>query len=194
MSGETGVASARDASRGPIGSWLGAASGAAGLGASLIIVVLGGMAMMDEGGFVASGGPYEIAHPVPQGFWLFPVAFIGIWVFTIAHGVFASRIGGFGLAYAVWCALWTGIGATTLWYGIAPAGGGLVWGWLIMGAVFLLVGLGSTWLYVSYLLGPNRDASSMPKPQRVPYAVLIVAMLAAGVTGGVAAFDAVVGL
>ena len=178
-----------------IGSWVGVSAAAAGLGASLIIVVLGGMATMDEGGFVASGGPYEIARPVPEGFWLLPVAFIGIWVFTIAHGIFASRIGGFGLAYAVWCALWTSIGATTLWYGIAPPGdGGLVWGWLIMGAVFLLVGLGSTWLYVSYLLGENREASSMPKPRRTVYAALVLGMLVLGAAGGVAAFDVVVGL
>ena len=185
---------ARPKSAGGIGSWLGAALGAVGLGASLVIVVLGGTAIMDEGGFVASGGPYEIAHPVPEGFWLFPVAFIGIWVFTIAYSIFANRIGGFGLAYATWCALWTSVGAVTLWYGIAPpGGGGLVWGWLIMGVIFLAVGLVSTWLYVSYLLGPNREASSMAKVQRAPYAVMIVCALAAGVAGGVAVFDAVVG-
>ena len=111
-----------------IGSWLGAGLCALGLAACITIVVLGGMATMDRGGYLASGGPYEIAHPVPQGFWILPVAFVGVWVFVILHAVFASRIKGFGLAYATWCAVWTAIGATTFWYGIHPPGDdGLAW-------------------------------------------------------------------
>ncbi len=131
-------------------------------------MTLGGMAIMDEGGFVASGGPYQIAHPVPEGFWLLPVAFIGVWVSSAAHGIFASRIRGFGLIYATWCAIWTSIGGTTLWYGVnPPSGHGLAWGWLIMGGVFLLVGLGSAWLYASYLRSPDREPSEMPENRRI---------------------------
>jgi len=152
------------------------------------------MATMDQGGFVASGGPYEIAHPVPQGFWILPVAFIGLWVFPIAHAIFASRIKGFGLIYATWCALWTSVGGTTFWYGFNPPGGhGLAWGWLTMGGIFLLVGLGSTWLYVSYLRSPDREPSKMPANQRIPYAVMVVAALAGGVVAGFQTFGVVVG-
>jgi hypothetical protein len=61
-----------------VGSWLGAAAGAVGLGASIAIVNLGGTAIMDCGGFVASGGSYEIAHPTPAESWILPVAFVGI--------------------------------------------------------------------------------------------------------------------
>ncbi len=177
-----------------LGSWLGAALGALGLGASITVVTLGGMAIMDEGGFVASGGPYQIAHPVPEGFWLLPVAFIGVWVSSAAHGIFASRIRGFGLIYATWCAIWTSIGGTTLWYGVnPPSGHGLAWGWLIMGGVFLLVGLGSAWLYASYLRSPDREPSEMPENRRIPYAVLIAAALAGGVVAGLQIFSRVVG-
>lgn len=186
---------AREASRDPrIGSWLGAAVCALGLGACLTIVNLGGTAIMDQGGFVASGGPYEIAHPVPGGLWILPVAFVGIWVFPAAHGIFASRIKGFGLIYATWCAIWTSVGATTLWYGFnPPSGNGLAWGWLVMGGIFLLVGLGSAWLYIGYLRSPDREPSEMPANQRVPYAIMVAAALAVGVIAGFQAFAAVTG-
>ena len=177
-----------------IGSWIGASVSAIGLGACITVVTLGGMATMDRGGFVASGGPYQIAHPVPEGFWILPIAFIGLWVFPVAHGIFASRIKGFGLIYFTWCAVWTSVGGTTFWYGLNPPDGeGLAWGWLIMGGIFLLVGLGSAWLYVSYLRSPDRQPSEMPANQRVPYAVLIAASIAAGVVVGLQIFAAVVG-
>ena len=177
-----------------LGSWCGAALGAVGLGACVVITNLGGMAIMDEGGFVASGGPYEIAHPVPDGFWILPVAFVGLFVFPLVHGIFASRIKGFGLAYWTWCAVWTSIGATTFYYGFNPPGSdGLAWGWLIMGGIFLLVGLGSTWIYVSYLRSPNRDASDMPANRRLPYAAMVLVALAVGALGGFQLFGSVVG-
>jgi hypothetical protein len=177
-----------------IGSWLGAAVSAFGLSACITVTNLGGMGIMDRGGFVGSGGPYQIAHPVPDGYWILVVAFIGIWVFPVAHGIFASRIKGFALYYATWCTLWTSIGATTLWYGFLPPGDeGLSWGWLVMGGIFLLVGLGSTKLYVDYLRSPDRERSEMPANRRVPYAVVIAAALAGGVVAGFQAFAAVVG-
>jgi hypothetical protein len=176
-----------------IGSWLGAAFSAIGLGASITVVTLGGMATMDQGGFVASGSPYQIAHPVPEGFWILPVAFIGLFVFPTTHGIFASRIRGFGLIYATWCAVWLSIGATTFWYGLNPPNGnGLAWGWLIMGGVFLLVGLGSAWLYLSYLRSPDREPWEMPTNQRIPYAVLVAVALAVGVVAGFQTFSALI--
>lgn len=195
MSGET-VAGATRAPAGQmrIGSWVGATLCAFGLSACITVVVLGGMAVMDEGGFVASGGPYEIVRPVPEGLWVLPLAFVGIWVFPAAHAVFASRINGFGLIYATWCALWTAIGASTFWYGLNPPGGaGLAWGWLIMGGIFLFVGIGSAWLYVSYLRSPGREPSRMPEGQRLPYAVVMAIALAGGMLGGLMVFGSVVG-
>jgi hypothetical protein len=177
-----------------VGSWLGAAACAFGLGACITVVTLGGMQIMDAGGYVASGGPYQIAHPVPRGFWIQPVAFIGIWMFLAAHGFFASRIKGFWLVYATWCALWTSVGATTLWYGFnPPQSDGLAWGWLVMGGVFLLVGLSSTWVYVHLLTSKDREPSAMPSNQRAPYAVMISAALAAGVVAGFQVLAAVAG-
>lgn len=175
-----------------VGSWFGAAAGAFGLGVSITIVNLGAIAIMDAGGFVASGGPYEVAHPIPQGFWILPVAFVGMWVFPAIHAVFSSRIKGFGLVYATWCAVWVSIGATTLWFGFdPPRGSGLAWGWLVMGAVFLLVGLGSATLYIGWLRSPDREPSIMPLNQRRPYALMIAVALAGGGVAGLLAFAAV---
>ena len=69
----------------------------------------------------------------------------------------------------------------------------MVWGWLIMGGIFLLVGLGSTALYVAYLRSSERERSQMPANRRVPYAVMIAAALALGVYVGFQVFAAVVG-
>jgi hypothetical protein len=193
MSGEPNSEAKRAPGGWRTGSWLGAALSTIGLGASITVVTLGGMAIMDQGGFVASGGPYRIAHPIPKGFWILPVAFIGLFVFSVAHRIFASRIKGFGLVYPAWCAVWLSIGATTFWYGInPPRANGLAWGWLSMGGIFLLVGLGSVWLLVNYLRSPNRKPYEMPPNQRIPYAVLIVVTLAAGVVAGFRMFSAIV--
>lgn len=177
-----------------LGFWLGAAVSALGIAASVTIVTLGGMATMDEGGFVASGGPYVIAHPAPEGFWILPIAFIGMVSFPIAHAFFANRIKGFGLIYATWCAVWTAIGATTLWYGFnPPGGGGLAGGWLTMGGIFLVVGIGSIAVYVwTKPLAEMRDVV-MATRSRMIYSAMTLAALAAGVFVGTSVFRAIVG-
>jgi len=49
--------------------------------------------IMDLGGYVASGGPYEIAHPAPNWIWVFPV-FINVMVISIfASMMLAKRFG-----------------------------------------------------------------------------------------------------
>ena len=127
-----------------IGSWIGAVVCALGIGACLTMVTLGSVQLMKAGGFVASGGPYQIARPAPEGSWVLPLWFIGLFVFSSLHTIFVWRIKAPRLNYATWCALWTAVGAVTFWYGLyPPQGKGPAWGWLIMGGVFLLVGFGS---------------------------------------------------
>ena len=47
------------------------------------MVLYQGMAeiMTTQGGFVASGGPYEIAHPAPGWGWLVPVSILALFAF-----------------------------------------------------------------------------------------------------------------
>jgi hypothetical protein len=175
-----------------IGSWIGAAICALGISACLTINVMGSMRIMDQGGFVASGGPYEIAHPVPSGFWILPLAFVGLFAFSIAHAVFASRIKAPQLMYATWCALWTAVGATTFWYGLHPPhGNGLAWGWLIMGGIFLLVGLGSIAAYFAMQGFIELSHSEMSAGRLVVYWTITAAAVLVGVPLGIAALAAV---
>jgi hypothetical protein len=183
---------AREASS-KAGYWVGAILSALGIGACVTIQILGGIALMGVGGFVASGGPYEIAHPVPEGFWLLPVAFVGMFAFPALHAYFADKIDGFGLIFATWCAIWTGVGATTLASGVNPPGGGIVWGWVTMGVIFLVVGLGSTWAYVGYLRSQARGEWGRSPRHQAVYTTAILSALAAGVPVGFWIFSLVIG-
>jgi hypothetical protein len=174
-----------------IGSWIGTAICALGTSACLTIMVLGSRKIMEAGGFVASGGPYQIAHPVPAGSWVLPLAFTGLFAFSAAHTVFASRIKAPRLVHVMWCALWTAVGADTLWYGFRPpSGSGLAWGWLIMGGIFLLVGLGSV---VGVFATRNLfdwTCSELSAGKLAVYWTVTVAVVLAGIALGVAAVSA----
>ena len=174
-----------------IGSWIGAAICALGISACLTIVVLGGAQIMDAGGFVASGGPYQIAHPVPSGFWIQPLAFCGLFAFSFAHSVFAWRIKAPQLMYATWCALWTAVGAQTLWYGLyPPRGTAPAWGWLIMGGVFLLAGLGSVAAYFALRDFIEWQHSELSAGKLVVYWTITITAVVVGVPLGIAALAA----
>lgn len=176
------------------GSWIGAAVSAVGIAACVTIVVYGNTALMNEGGFVASGGPYVIAHPAPAGFWILPVAFLGMFGFPALHAVFASRIRGFSLLFATWCAIWTVDGAVTLWYGFNPPGGpGLSWGWLVQGTIFVIVGLVSTVLYLLSLWRGWAERKAEAVGARLwGYAAMTLAAIIAGVYLGYQAYVAVI--
>ena len=74
-----------------IGWTLVAAALATGLTACMTILNLGGRFVLGEGGFVARGGPYEIAHPAPDWIWLVPVSFMAGAAIVIVHLVAAKR-------------------------------------------------------------------------------------------------------
>jgi hypothetical protein len=175
-----------------IGSWIGAVFCALGIAACLTIVVLGGQRIMDAGGFVASGGPYQIAHPVPTGLWIQPLAFFGLFAFSFAHAAFAWRIKAPGLIYAMWCVLWTAVGALTFWNGLHPPhGNGPAWGWLIMGGIFLVVGLGSVAAYFATRGLFGWSHSEMSGRQLAVYWAMTVIALLVGIPLGIAALAAV---
>jgi hypothetical protein len=69
----------------------------------------------------------------------FPLGFLGVGL-MVWKGI---RLGGryAGLAALAWPALFLSLGWNFLEYGIAPPGsGGIVWGWLIPGVVFVVMG------------------------------------------------------
>ena len=115
----------------------------AGVACALTLLFLGMRSVMDVGGFCAEGGPYVIGQHCPQGV---PGVMVGsIWGGLILASVYAwqvlrHRIPGF--VSLLWPALFLSLGWNFFEYAFdSPAGGGgVVWGWLVCGVVFVLMG------------------------------------------------------
>lgn len=114
------------------------------LSCSLTLVYLSMRAVMEIGGACASGGPYEIANPCPEGVPLLMVG--GIFVGIASVFVFSATASGIGagygsLAFLAWPALFLSLGWNFFDYGVSPPdGSGLVFGWVFCGVVFWLMG------------------------------------------------------
>ena len=127
---------------------------AAGLATSITVLFLGMRAVMDIGGACASGGPYVPVQPCPEGVaLLMPAGMLGLFGFGALglHG--GARLGGgwAGLVLLAWPALFISLGWNFLQYGLAPPPdlephGGPIWGWLIPGVIFVLIGGVPLWI------------------------------------------------
>jgi hypothetical protein len=95
--------------------------------------------IMRLGGMVASGGPYAIDHPAPTWVWVMPLAiFFGMACLFI--NLFSSRSEGVNLMPLAWPGLFLSLGWNFLEFTFNPPGGGLAWGWLVCGVLFVLMG------------------------------------------------------
>jgi hypothetical protein len=114
----------------------------AGVAACLTAVFLGMRAVMDIGGACASGGPYVPVQPCPDGVALVLVG--GIWIGVILALVYGGLTAGTGIPSFVglfWPGLFLSLGWNFLQYAFSPpGGGGIVWGWLIPGVLFMVMG------------------------------------------------------
>lgn len=111
-------------------------------GIAIIWLYLGMRGIMRLGGFVASGGPYHIAHHAPGWTWMiFVSVFLGL--IAVFVSFFATkRIGGPNLMALAWSALFLSLGWNFAEFGIHPPGGdGLAWGWIICAICFIPMGL-----------------------------------------------------
>lgn len=115
----------------------------AGVACALALLFLGMRSVMNVGGFCAEGGPYVIAQHCPQGV---PAIMVGsilgglVLAFVYVWQAVRYRVPSF--AMLLWPALFLSLGWNFLEYAFdSPiAGGGVVWGWLVCGAVFMLMG------------------------------------------------------
>lgn len=95
--------------------------------------------IMRLGGMVASGGPYAIEHQAPGWVWILPVApLFGLACFFV-H-LFGGDSGKASLMPLAWPGLFLSLGWNFLEFTFAPPGGGLAWGWLVCGVLFVLMG------------------------------------------------------
>jgi hypothetical protein len=115
----------------------------AGVACGLTLLYLGMRSVMDVGGFCAEGGPFVIEQHCPQGV-------PGVMVGSILGGLVLAFVyvgtavwrGIPSFAGLLWPALFLSLGWNFLEYAFDPpgAGGGVWWGWLICGIVFMLMG------------------------------------------------------
>lgn len=98
--------------------------------------------VMDVGGTCASGGPFEIRQECPEGVaWMMPVSIFGGLASLGIGAIGVFREGGPRPYAFAWSALFLALGWNFLEYAFdPPGGGGLAWGWLVCGVVFVLMG------------------------------------------------------
>jgi len=115
--------------------------GLTGLVIGLVLLYLGMRGIMDLGGFVASGGPYQITHNAPDWFWVFPVSIFGILFGMLIYFLTARKIGGVKILLFLWPALFLSLGYNFIEYAIGHGDHSkIVFGWLIPGITFILMG------------------------------------------------------
>ena len=146
--------------------------------------------IMRLGGMVASGGPYAIEHPAPSWVWIMPVAIIlGMACFFI--NLFSGPDDdGVNLMPLAWPALFLSLGWNFLEFAFAPPGGGFAWGWLVCGAVFVLMG----GLPLLFAFRPARDKIKLRMQSGVglgPYLVQWL-LVASGIIAAVYFFENIV--
>ncbi len=118
--------------------------GVYGVAFALTGVWLGMRSVMDIGGSCASGGPYQIATPCPEG--VDVLLTLGIPLGIVSAGLMVwkgSRIGPMyaGLVALAWPVLFLSLGWNFLEYGVRnPFGEGVELGWLIPGVIFVIMG------------------------------------------------------
>ena len=165
----------------------------------LACLYLGMRGIMRLGGFVASGGPYEIAHPAPGWVWILPVSIIvGMISVFVSLGA-GHRIGGPSLMSLAWSALFLSLGWNFLEFGLhPPVGDGLVWGWLICGVLFVPMGAFPLWIILATVrdrLRERRRARAVGAGTSGPHwgfsLILQALAVAAGVYLGVLLFASV---
>ena len=136
----------------------------AGVAAGITMLFMGMRGVMEIGGSCASGNPpYEIANPCPEGVALLTIG--GIWLGIIAAGVYAWKTLGRAIPSFLgffWPALFLSLGSNFLEYAFDPPfGGAPVWGWLIPGVMFWIMGGVPLWFVIK---GRNGTATVLPPP------------------------------
>jgi hypothetical protein len=173
------------------------------IAAGITLLNLAGRVVMSLGGFVASGGPYAIAHPAPGWIPMVPAAIVSSAFMALFSVWLANRTGGFSLLPFLWCGLFVTLGIQFAVFGLHPpatAKGGIAWGWLLCAAFFIPMGLAPAvlrkWLGDPTAIAP--DASRVRPAResaayRTAYSVCVIAGAAAGMAAGFAIFRAVAG-
>ncbi|MBX3283878.1 MAG: SHOCT domain-containing protein [Acidimicrobiales bacterium] len=114
----------------------------AGLVGALTLIFRSARSVMEIGGSCASGGPYVAATPCPKGVpWLLVGSIWGGLALALVVSVSASRVGAPEVAWLAWPGLFLSLGWNFWEFGLdPPSGDGVVWGWIVCGAMFVAMG------------------------------------------------------
>jgi hypothetical protein len=126
--------------------------GVAGLAFCITLLWFGMRAVLDIGGFCASGGPYVIADQCPEAvIATTPLSILGglVAVGLMLWGAAGLGSGWLGLVFLAWPALFISLGWNFLQYGLFPPDGGLIWSWVICGVLFVAMGAVPLWVAIS---------------------------------------------
>lgn len=107
------------------------------LSIGLIWTWLSMRAVMGVGGSCASGGPYEIATPCPDGSWLIAIAIPMMIIAAMAGSAFAISLSAPNLLLPMWFLLFASLGWNFLEYGIWH--GDVAAGFIVCGVMFELM-------------------------------------------------------
>ena len=170
------------------------------------ILWFGMRGVMELGGFVATGGPYAIAHPAPDWVWVVPVSIVTMMICVFANAAAASMLGQDSLMVVLWSVVFLSLGWNFLEFGFQPPVGqqGAI-AWIICGVTFMIMGgAGVLMMFNVGLRNPaawrrpaDADLSQYARDtaaySRRLYIGLNVAVFAAAVALGAAAFAQVAG-
>ena len=147
----------------------GAVVGAVGFTAALVAATRAmNEIMVETGGACASGGPYEIAQPCPEGTIAMLVGgILGGMVFALLLVGCSAALGGsvLGLSLLLWGATFGALGWNFVDLGVIDAPGGEIdWGWAISGGLFWAMALGGLIPAALLAIGRIRRGSAPPQP------------------------------
>jgi hypothetical protein len=151
--------------------------------AGITLLYLGMRAVMDIGGACASGGPFVPVRPCPEGV---PALMIGgIWVGMLAAFAYGAATIGSGIPSFVglfWPALFMSLGWNFLQYAFdPPLGDPPVWGWLIPGILFELMGVIPLYFWIRYVGFKQQAATRMRSILAPPGGKAVADMIRAAV-------------
>jgi hypothetical protein len=135
--------------------------GLAGTSGALTVMFLSMRSVMDIGGVCASGNTaFQPRHPCPTGVAGSMVGAIFLGLIFLA--IYALNVVGPNLTLLAWPALFLSLGFNFFDYGISPpGGGGLVFGWLLCGVMFALMG-GIPLIFAVHALVTGRQTRMKP--------------------------------
>ena len=149
------------------------------LSMALIWTWLSMRAVMGVGGSCASGGPYEIATPCPDGSWLIAVAIPLMIITAMAGSAFAISLEAPNLLLPMWFLLFSSLGWNFLEFGFR---GDIEVGFIVCGVVFELMALPVLFLVPAGLR--TKAKRSEGAPQLWWWVVCYVGLASVGVSLG----------